>query len=147
MHLLLTRRRFLLLGRDLFLLLSAIPGVFYAQDRLGAAKVLNAEQRDILLALAVTLFRNEKTGAELYRDAVLAIDAECVSDAQTKQIVRGGLAQLGKAFSRMAPGQRVQALKSQERSAFFQVVYAAMLRSVHGDRRTWKAVQPDLVPA
>jgi hypothetical protein len=144
----LTRRQFLLLGRDLYFLLAALPGVSFAKDRLGArgAKILNAEQRHVLFALAVTLFKNEGDADELYQDAVLAIDAECAENARTKQVVLSGIERLGNSFPQMHAAQRVQMLKSREGSQFFRLVYAAMLRHVHGDRRTWLVVRPQLAP-
>jgi hypothetical protein len=148
LELLLTRRQFLRLGRDVLLILCALPGLSSAKSALSRrTAVLDARQCETILVMARTLFQHDTAPEELYRNAVLALDRQCALSAETRSVVFDGVARLGASFTRLSAAVRVDVLKALEATDFFRVVYSAVLGQVYGDPESWSIVSSELVPA
>lgn len=141
----LTRRQFLRLGGDAFVL-SLVLGTGLAPLTkpafAGELQVLDGEQSRTLLALSRTLFPHDSVEDGYYMNVVAAIDAKCAQDEKTKSMVMDGIARLnrafGKPFADASEIARVNLLKTMEKSDLFQLAYGETVNNLYGNHEIWK---------
>lgn len=103
------------------------PGRTWAVD-LGA---LTTVEGTTLMAVVRTIAPHDTLAEAAYALVVKAIDAECVRDAATLALLRGGLGQLGAEFATAGEAARITALTAMESSAFFRLLRFQTLSNLY----------------
>jgi hypothetical protein len=140
-----TRRRFLRLGSDAFILSLLVGSGIVPVSRpafAGEMQVLSKEQANTLLAVARTLFPHDNVADGYYMNVVAAIDVKCAQDDKTRSMVVEGLARLNRAigmpFAEASESARENLLRTMEKSPFFQLAYGEALNGLYGNHEIWK---------
>lgn len=140
-----TRRQFLKLGGN-SLILSLVLGtglVSLSKPAFtGNLKVLTERESTTLLSVVRTLFPHDWIDDGYYMNVVAAIDDKCAGDEKVRNTVREGVAKLnsalGGSFAKASESARVNALKTEEKSEFFQLAYGETLTNFYGNHAIWK---------
>jgi hypothetical protein len=140
----LTRRQFMRLGGDAFIL-SLVLGTglapFTKPAFAGDLKVLSDAEAKTLLAVARTLFPHDDVADGYYMNAVAAIDEKCASDKKTRTMVSEGVNKLNQSlkggFAGASETARVNVLKTAEKSELFGLVYGETLNNLYGNHEIW----------
>jgi hypothetical protein len=131
---LLPRREFLAVSGVLTGLIAAgSPLALLAPSRAWAVDLtaLSSSEGATLMAVARTIAPHDKLDDAAYALVVRSLDADAGHDAQTLQMLRAGIRELGAAFPSAAEPARVAALKAIEPSVFFQTLRVKTLGTLY----------------
>jgi hypothetical protein len=140
----LTRRRFMKLGGEAFML-SLVLGTglapFTKPAFAGDMKVLSDAEARTLLAVSRTLFPHDDVADGYYMNAVASIDAKCASEKKTRDMVAEGVKKLNQSLKGGFAGApeiaRVNLLKTMEKSELFGLAYGETLNNLYGNHEIW----------
>ncbi len=84
-----------------------------------------------LVSMARTIAPHDKLDDAAYALVIQAVDGDAGKDANTRKLVKEGLAALGADFAGSPESERVEALKKIESSAFFQTMRLKTLQVLY----------------
>ncbi len=84
-----------------------------------------------LVSMARTIAPHDKLDDAAYALVIQAVDGDAGKDANTRKLVKEGLAALGADFAGSPESERVEALKKMESSAFFQTMRLKTLQVLY----------------
>jgi hypothetical protein len=94
-------------------------------------KALTSSQGATLMSIARTIAPHDVLEDAAYALVVKAIDAAAAADEHVRALVTSGLAGLGGNFASQTEAARIAALKTMEKSEFFQVLRASTLANLY----------------
>jgi hypothetical protein len=94
-------------------------------------KALTSSQGATLMSIARTIAPHDGVEDAAYALVVKAIDAAAAADEHVRALVTSGLAGLGGNFASQTEAARIAALKTVEKSEFFQVLRASTLANLY----------------
>jgi hypothetical protein len=94
-------------------------------------KVLTSSQGAALMGIARTIAPHDNLEDAAYALVVKAIDAAAAADEHVRTLVATGLAGLGADFASQTEAARTAALKTVEKSAFFQLLRSSTLANLY----------------
>ena len=94
-------------------------------------KALTSSQGGALMSIARTIAPHDGLEDAAYALVVKAIDAAAAADGHVREMVVSGLAGLGANFAAQNEGARVVALKTVEKSEFFQLLRSSTLANLY----------------
>jgi hypothetical protein len=128
------RRTFLAAGGIVSGLLAAggplsliAPGRAWALEM----KVLTGSQGAALMSVARTIAPHDGLEDAAYAIVVKAIDAAAAADEHVRTLLASGLASLGESFATQTQAARIAALKTVEKSEFFQLLRSSTLANLY----------------
>lgn len=128
------RRSFLAAGGIVSgLLVAGGPLSLIAPGRAWALemKVLTSLQGATLMSVARTIAPHDGLEDAAYALVVKAIDAAAAADEHVRAMVESGLAALGGSFATQTEAARIAALKTVEKSEFFQFLRSSTLANLY----------------
>lgn len=94
-------------------------------------KALTSAQGSALMSIARTIAPHDGLEDAAYALVVKAIDAAAAADGHVREMVVSGLAGLGANFAAQNEAARVAALKTAEKSEFFQLLRSSTLANLY----------------
>ena len=105
------------------------PGRVWAVD----LTALTSSEGAALVSMARTIAPHDKLDDAAYALVIQAVDGDARKDANTRKLVKEGLAALGADFAGSPESERVEALKKIESSAFFQTMRLKTLQVLYSN--------------
>jgi len=105
------------------------PGREWAVD----LTALTSSEGAALVSMARTIAPHDKLDDAAYALVIQAVDGDAGKDANTRKLVKEGLAALGADFAGSPESERVEALKKIESSAFFQTMRLKTLQVLYSN--------------
>jgi hypothetical protein len=105
------------------------PGRAWAVD----LTALTSSEGATLLSMTRTIAPHDKLDDAAYALVVQAVDGDAGKDANTRKMIKEGLAGLGTGFAASSESERVEALKKIESSAFFQTMRVKTLQLLYAN--------------
>jgi hypothetical protein len=103
------------------------PGRAWAVD----LNTFSSTEGATLISVMRTIAPHDNLDAAAYALAVQAVDSDASRDANTKKIIKDGLAGIEAGFSASSENERVEALKKIESSSFFQLIRVKTLQFLY----------------
>jgi hypothetical protein len=94
-------------------------------------KALTSSQGAALLSAARTIAPHDSLEDAAYALVVKAIDAAAAADTHVRALLASGLAGLGESFATQTEAARIAALKTVEKSEFFQLLRSSTLANLY----------------
>jgi hypothetical protein len=94
-------------------------------------KALTSSQGSALMSVARTIAPHDGLEDAAYALVVKAIDAAAAADEHVRTLVASGLAGLGESFASQTQAARIAALKTVEKSQFFQLLRSSTLANLY----------------
>jgi hypothetical protein len=94
-------------------------------------KALTSSQGVALMSVARTIAPHDGLEDAAYALVVKAIDAAAAADERVRALVESGLAGLGESFASQTEAARIAALKTVEKSEFFQLLRSSTLANLY----------------
>jgi hypothetical protein len=106
-----------------------VPGRAWAVD----LTVLTSSEGTALMSMARTIAPHDKLDDAAYALVIQAMDGDAGKDANTRKMIKEGLAALGADFDARSESERVEKLKKIESSAFFQTMRLKTLQVLYSN--------------
>jgi len=103
------------------------PGRAWAVD----LKALTSSEGATLMSVARTIAPHDRLDDAAYALVVQAVDGDAGKNADTRKMIKEGLAALGADFAASSENERVESLKKVESSAFFQMMRVKTLQVLY----------------
>jgi hypothetical protein len=103
------------------------PGRAWAVD----LTAFTSSEGATLMSMARTIAPHDKLDDAAYALVIQAADGDASKDANTRKMMKEGLAALGAGFSASSESERIEALKKIESSAFFQTMRQKTLQVLY----------------
>jgi hypothetical protein len=103
------------------------PGRAWAVD----LTALTSSEGATLVSMARTIAPHDKLDDAAYALVIQAVDGDAAKDANTRKIIKEGLATLGADFAASSESERVEALKKIESTSFFQTMRQKTLQVLY----------------
>ncbi len=137
----LTRRQFFAVN------IAAAIAAYFPHGIVGSGLSLGSAECYTLLMIVRTLFPHDRAEDCCYSRAIASIAARCRVDRDTSELITASLAKLdhdaGGSFATAALQIRISALKKHAGQAFFELIYAEMLRTTYESDDLWAMVATD----